>query len=350
MDSADAQVAVETSSKKRTRIVRPYPTHTLEESRGIAEAIQEANAGLPIDRVLLAGALGTTPASSGFTMKLNSSSKYGLTNGGYNDDRIALTPRGESVVAPQRPEERRQALLDAALQPEQFRRFYEMLDGKRLPEEAYVQNMLQREIGVHASLTDECSQILKANGIYVGIIGDASGSLHVRARGPDEASGQGESIPTDDAVSEGPAAGAGEIFVGHAGNAEMADLVKGVLEPFGIAHRIVECDFDASRPVSSEIAEQMRACNAAVLVFASPTDEAWQGRREEKRAQKLLYQLGAASVLYEDRIILLKEDSADSAGLDSGFESLEFEPDRTSELGLAIITALHRMGVIEVRA
>ena len=75
-------------------MVRPYPVHTLEEASIIASAIQERNSGLPFDRVLLAKALGTTPTSSGFTMKLNSSAKYGLTRGGYNDDRIELTPRG----------------------------------------------------------------------------------------------------------------------------------------------------------------------------------------------------------------------------------------------------------------
>lgn len=348
MDLSDSRLTADTLLKKRTRLVRQYPTHTLEESKRIAEAIHESNAGLPIDRVLLAGALGTTPASSGFTMKLNSSSKYGLTNGGYSDERITLTPRGEAVVAPQHPEERRKALLDAALQPEQFRRFYEMLHGKSLPEDAYVQDMLQREIGIHASLTDECFRILKANGLYVGIISDVSGArMLVNTAGHDGSIDQDQGAYTQ---TPGETAVSTEIFVGHAGNKDVADLVTGVLEPFGIQNRIVECDFDASRPVSSEVAEQMRGCSAAVMVFASPTDDAWRGRREEKRAQKLLYQLGAASVLYEDRIILLKEEGADSAVLDSGFEALKYDPKQTSEVGLSIITALHRMGVIEVRA
>ena len=43
-------------------------------------------------------------------MKLNSSAKYGLTQGGSNDDKIVLTPQGGSLVAPQRSGERRQAL------------------------------------------------------------------------------------------------------------------------------------------------------------------------------------------------------------------------------------------------
>ena len=75
--------------RKRTRKVRPYPAYTLEDTLAIATRIQEANAGLAFDRSLLAGALGTTPASSGYTMRLNASSKYGLTQGGYNDGAAA---------------------------------------------------------------------------------------------------------------------------------------------------------------------------------------------------------------------------------------------------------------------
>ena len=81
-------------AKKRTRIVRPYPNCTLEEAVTVAAAIQEANSGLPFDRVLLAEELGTTTRSSGFTIRLNAAARYGLTQGAYNDDSIALTPRG----------------------------------------------------------------------------------------------------------------------------------------------------------------------------------------------------------------------------------------------------------------
>ena len=58
---------------RRRRVTRPYPTYTLEDALSVAEAIYEVNAGLPFDRELLAGALGTTPKSSAFTMRLNAS-------------------------------------------------------------------------------------------------------------------------------------------------------------------------------------------------------------------------------------------------------------------------------------
>ena len=81
-------------AKRRTRVSRPYPQHRLEEVLEITRSIHEKNAGLPFDRVRLAKAMGTTPASSAFMMKLNSSAKYGLTEGGYSHAKISLTALG----------------------------------------------------------------------------------------------------------------------------------------------------------------------------------------------------------------------------------------------------------------
>ena len=349
---------------KRTRLVRPYPVHTLEEAMVIPRVIQETNAGLPFDRVLLAKALGTTPASSGFTMKLNSCVRYGLTQGGYSDESIALTTRGESAVAPERDGEKWQALLDAAVQPEPFTRFYKMLDGKRVPEDTYSQNMLQRELGINAALTVECLRIIKANGLYVGILGEVGGSLYVSTAGahaPEE-SGEGAKRPdADQGLEAQPASDGqhpqgdgshepGKIFIGHAGNSEIADFLKAVLDPFRIPYDVVECDYDAGRPVTGDVSEQMRQCNSAIFIFAEPSDESWTGRREEKHREKMLYQLGAASVLFGDRIIALRDGDRDPEGNTGDFHTLPFDRGRMDEVGLPLLAELHRMGVIEVRA
>ena len=346
------------SSAKRTRIVRPYPVHTLEDACSIGQAIQDVNSGLPFDRVLLAKALGTTPASSGFTMKLNSSAKYGLTQGGYNDERIALTAQGRAVAAPTRSGETRQALLEAALRPELFRRFYQVLDGKRVPEDAYAQNILQRELGLHAALTDECLRIVTANGLHVGILTDADGALYV--------SMSGELIPDEDvrALDAGPSAeasarpeavrreGSGvgsKILIGHAGSPEIVDFVRTVLDEFDIPYGVVESEFEDERPLPADAATEMRECGAAILVFAKPSWSRVSGGREVSGQEMMLYQLGAASVLYGERIIALTEEGVEPGGYGSGFQTLQFHRERLGEIALALLSELHRIGVLEVR-
>ena len=352
-------------ARKRTRMVRPYPIHTLQEGLVVASTIQQKNAGLPLDRVLLAKALGTTPASSGFTMKLSSSAKYGLTDGGYNDKHIALTPRGESVVAPKGNSERREALLEAAFQPELFRRLYELLDGKRVPEEAHLQNMLERELGVSAGLTEECMRIVLANGVLVGVLGDVGGSMYVSlsgahlaedqpdqpesqvpAPGPTLASTDTPKIPDADPAASGRE---GKIFIGHAGSHDVVDFLKTILDEFGIPYGIAEGDYDDPRPVTAEVSQEMRECSAAVLVFARPSWSVVRGGREVSTTDTMRYQLGAASVLYGESIILLTEIGEDQADLDTGLHTLQFERDRLGEVTLALLSELHRMDVIEVR-
>ena len=141
------------------------------------------------------------------------------------------------------------------------------------------------------------------------------------------------------------------IFIGHAGNSEIANYIKTVLAPFLIPHEVVECDYDAAWPVSDDVSKQMRQCNSAIFIFADPTDSSWVGRRKERRNEKMLYQLGAASVLYGARVIALREEGAsDSQGNTNGFHTMQFGRGNMPDVGLALLAELHRLGVIQVQA
>ena len=350
MTTASESQNANSSSRKRTRVSRPYPVHTLEDALAIAITIQEKNAGLAFDRVLLAKAMGTTPASSGFTTRLNSSAKYGLTEGGYTDDRIALTARGTSIVAPGPPDGRRGAMLEAALEPGLFRSFYELLDGNRLPEDPYSESVLEGDLGIQPSLTEECLRIIVANGLAVGILGDVGGSLYVSMSGSHLTEPGQDGAPQTPAADVEPQTDRGHgtrIFVGHAGNSDIVEYLKEVLDPFGIPYVVVDSDYDATRPLAAEVTDQMRECTAAILVFAKATDSEWKGRREDKRTQKMMCQLGAASALYGERVVAFTEAS-NASGQDQAFHTLEFHRDTVHELGLAVLTQLHRLGVIQV--
>ena len=306
---------------KRTRMVRSYPVHTLKEALSVGRAIQESNSGLPFDRVLLAKAMGTTPASSGFTMRLNSSTRYGLTQGGYSDASIELTPRGEAIVAPRDDQEMRQALTDAALQPELFRRFYQTLNGKRIPQDAYAQNTLQRELGIHPNLTGECLGIIKANGLHVGIVTEVGGALYVSLTGS-LAQGSAPQVPL---VAEQPAAETGvtaapaprvrpvpgRIFIGHTGDIEVVEFLAKAFEAFEVPCTVLAGELEESSPIPADISRDMRSCTAEILALSrgsGPFDET-EARPPVDRSAP--YLLGAMSVLYGDRVLLFAE-----AGLD----------------------------------
>lgn len=347
---------------RRTRVTRPYPSYTLEDALSVARAIYDENAGLPFDRELLAQELGTTPKSSAFTIRLNASAAYGLTEGGYNDDTISLTELGEVVVGSDGDMDSQKAIVEAATFPETFDRFFEMLDGKRLPENANLGSILQRDLGVHPNLTEECLQIILDNGEFAGIISESGGYRYVRLPttenplGADFMTGKagrterktpyGTAMELDDTAEHiMPAVDSKKgIFIGHIGDSLAANYVASMLDGFGImsaSPRIPE--EDAGLLVPQEVSKAMRESSAAVLVFRSG-DNAWSSR------DKMIGMLGAASVLFDDRIVMVHEDGARmSIGLE-GLKHIDFDHDRPGESGMALLVALHNAGVINVSA
>ncbi len=356
------------TGKRRTRLPRPYPVHTLKEALPIPSAIQSDNAGLPFDRILLAEALGTTKASSGFTMKLNSSAKYGLTLGGYSDELIALTPLGEAVVAPRDGGERLMATVEAALHPELFRKFYELLDGRRLPEESYALNIIQRELGIQRELSAECLKIVTANGLHAGVLREIAGSLHVSINGAyppgaaptDLNGGQTEALPASRA-EEGYSETAAEaerterprlpasVFIGHCGPDEVVRTIAAAFDELGIPYEQVRSNGDDSGPLTAQTAAAMRESASAVLVVNALEQES-AGDRSRMALEQMLCQLGAAYILYGERIVIVRERRLDLPAEFSGLRAVEFDPDRLEALALPVLGELQRAGAIQVTA
>ena len=343
--------------RKRTRKVRSYPVHTLQDSLAVAEAIQKSNAGLPFDRALLARALSTTPASSSFTMRLNSSAKYGLTQGRYNDHSIAITPRGEATVAPKDADEQRRALREAALEPDVFRRFYELLDGKAMPRAEYAQNLLQRELDIQPDLSAECLQIVEANGLFTDILKrDNSGDLIVMLTEAGTVSSEAvdstPSAPVDrparEPVGDGTEAPGCRVFIGSSGDGEAPRYVMSVLDQFGVPYSQGAVKPDQGPELTDEVSRDMRRCSAAVLVVEGDSDDPDESAGQGGIAA-VMYQLGAASALYGSRVLIVRDEDAHlTAEFGTGLPAIVYQSDFPERAGMALLSALHGLGVFEV--
>ena len=350
---------------RRTRLVRPYPTYTLRDALDVPRAIYEVNAGLAFDREMLASALGTTPKSSAFTMRLNASAAYGLTEGGYNDADIHLTNLGEAIVASRQEPERTNAMVAAATTPKTFRSFYELFEGRGLPANEYLENILRRDLGVHVELTRECLEILLDNGEFAGIVRENDGQYAVRLLNPpvvDSTNSRAEVQPsglvsepappypidTDNRIDAlhtvASANTESRIFVGSVGDSEAVGRIISMLGEFGI--RCVNPQPTGAQSggplVSSEVSAAMRDCASAVLVLG--------GDVRKDGMYRMMGMLGAASALFQGRIVLICESGAD---LDIGASDLvqvAIDTEFPGESMLKIFAALHNAGVIKVAA
>ena len=325
---------------KRTRLIRPYPSHPLEEAILVANTIQRVNSGLPFNRVDLATAMGIKPSSSGFTMRLNSSVKYGLTKGGYADEQIVLTARGEAVVAPNNSQERARALIDAVLEPEVFKKFIQSMQGRQIPEDTYARNMLQRELGVSPALTNECLNLIKANALFVGIASESDGVLFVEREYfcLDEKSQirsePGPTLPNTQMHNR--------IFIGHVGMSTTVEYIEHALNRLGIEISLHEAS-KQSAPIHQEAYRSMRDCVAALLVLGTRDHEA-----DQQTTNTFNQLLGAVSVMYGERVVVVREHGSDPHAVTQGIRVVEFESGSLGDLAVELLAELYEAGILGI--
>jgi hypothetical protein len=80
-----------------------FPRNSLEDSLRVPKIIWEENGGNPVSILDIAKKLNYSPNSSTFAELLRSSSRYGLTEGGWQQDfskTISIIPQGQSIAAP----------------------------------------------------------------------------------------------------------------------------------------------------------------------------------------------------------------------------------------------------------
>lgn len=307
---------------KRTRITRPYPTHSFQDALPVAETIQRVNGGQPVETELLAEALGTSAKSSTFVQKLNASSKYGMTIGSYSDNFIELTELGESITAPGSPQERDESVVEAVTTPEIFREFYRIYSGKRMPEDIYASNTLVRELGVPRELTEECLGIIRRNGLVSGLVSDQSGVLMVGAVAESEEAGYYSAGPpngrwsentSDDGEREDMRSRSGdgaEILVVSEPDDPIRGDVNGLVEGLSVSCRSVGLD-DApdGKIISQELSDALDSAHGCIFVW--PTESGPDA--ENQPGPTAWATLGASSYRLGEKLIVLVRDGDETA-------------------------------------
>ena len=351
----------------KKRVLRPYPPFSLEESLVIANAIQEKNAGKPMKRLLLADAIGRKPTSSDFRVLLSSSYKYGLTSGTEKAEYISLTSLGTKVTRPTSEETKAKSIQEAALTPETFKKvFSHFKDGKFPPSGQFFENTLEQEFGIPREHVKELVSLLAKNGKFSGIIRNISGSPMVMFdnftpvqtdidEGQDELDGGAVSeeepaiTPTatpEELLSPKPTAPK-PIFIAHGKNKKPLDQLTKLLEEFHLTYKVAINEPNSGRPIPQKVKDIMNECGSAIFIFSKdgePTTE----DGETIPNLNVVFELGAASVLYGDKVVIFKEDGLKFS---SDFDSLgyiSFETDKLDAQAMNLMKELISMEFLKV--
>jgi hypothetical protein len=282
-----------------------------------------------------------------------------LIKGGYNADRIALEAVGRRAVAPTEEGDDLRARAEAALKPRVFGEFYRKYDRNKFPVDAIAKNVLLQQFGVPQDRLDLMLQLLKDNGQYVGFIRDTKTGPFVALENPqpvpvrltsddeeDEStsepirgSSNGGSLGVSTSVVQVPDRGqsapeqssAGsvfKVFISHGKNLDVVEQVKDILGLYDIEYEVAIEEETAAIPVPQKVMQAMRRCSAGIMVVT--TDEGSLVGDHYAVNNNVLIEIGAAFVLYDQRVVLLWDKRLKVPSNLQGLYRLEFEGNELS--------------------
>jgi predicted nucleotide-binding protein len=199
--------------------------------------------------------------------------------------------------------------------------------------DANFKNTLVRDHGIDAGSAGEGIASFRSDGKFVGLIRFVGGADRVDIATAEASANVDADEEMGEEVVEGSVdsrvgvverkPGTGEpiqspprfptltpkaIFIGHGHDVEALDALVKLLKEMRIEHRVVKDEAHAGRPISQKVADAMQECSAGIFI-ASADDDGLDDKGSPTRVarQNVIYELGAASLLYGQRIVIFKE-------------------------------------------
>lgn len=345
------------------------PKHSIDAVLAVPQALEDRNGGNPLPPMDVALAIGMSPGSSGFRDLLSSSIKYGLTSGSFNQPKVSLEALGKAVVAPTSPEERRSALSQSIMRPEAFRRVYDYYKGKKLPDPQFLGNTLVREFSIAKESVDKFVEVFNANVSYLGLVKDSGSGkwLSTELPGDDtisvvspnstrnsngtpslESPKPPTPIPAA-ALPHPPKSLRNAIFVGHGKDKAPRGQLEKILSEYQLPFKVAEDEANHGRPISQKVADTMHECGAAILIFTADeefTDK--NGNSVFRPSENVVFELGAASVLYGSRIIIFRDSRVQFPTNFRDIGYITFEPNQLAAKVNELFRELIGFGLIKI--
>lgn len=361
---------------------RPHPPVSLEIALQIPQVVRDSNASRPMQRLLLAEAMNYSPNSSAFRNRIGASARYGLTQGNYTAEVIALTPLGESITRPRNDHELITSMREAVRTVPIYDQLLEHFANSRLPATDFLKNILERDpFSVDPAWSGDVAEAFITDARMVGFLRDIGGSPHVvldssttaPERPPDhkvrasETSDQGEGAddlvssastvaaePVDEHPAEQPGDPRGgpvpmQLFIAHGKNRKPLEQLKHILDGWKVPYLVAVDEPNAGRPISEKVADTMRECSAGIFIFTADdmfSDD--EGRTVSRPSENVIYELGAASLLYGRKIVILKEQGVSFPSDFSDLGWIEFEKDALEAKGMDLLREMIALDAIRL--
>lgn len=350
------------------------PRHSIAEARRVAQVIEDHYGGRSASPLDVATSLDSTPSSSWFRTVTGAAVAYGLTEGAYNSSDIKLTALGRRLVAPMTEGDDHAALVEAVQRPRVMREFLAKYDRKKLPPEAIARNVLAG-LGVDKEATERTLKVILDSAETARILRKLKGDDWVDLRsGPTTATEEtveeidGEPVDDVDPITAtavrttaadtttaAPTAYRAaatipmKIFVAHGRSKKPLEQLKQVLNEWQVPFVVAIDEPNAGRPISEKVAELMKSCTAGIFIFTA--DDEFQDATGDpifRPSQNVIYELGAASLLYGRKIVVFKESGVTFPSDFSDLGWIEFERDALDAKAVDLLRELIALKAIRL--
>jgi predicted nucleotide-binding protein len=139
------------------------------------------------------------------------------------------------------------------------------------------------------------------------------------------------------------------IFVGHGKDKGPREQLEKILKEYQLPFKVAEDEANQGRPISQKVADTMHECGAAILIFTADeefSDKA--GNSVYRPSENVVFELGAASVLYGSRIIIFRDSRVQFPANFRDIGYITFEPGQLAAKVNELFRELIGFGLIKV--
>lgn len=139
------------------------------------------------------------------------------------------------------------------------------------------------------------------------------------------------------------------IFIAHGKNKKPLDQLKKVLDQFRIPYKVATEEPNLGRPISGKVREVMESCNCAILIFTADEEfRTVKGETVWRPSENVVYELGASGYLYDNRLVIMKEDPVHFPSNFHDIGYISFEKDQLEAKAMDLLKELIGFGIVKV--
>jgi len=140
-----------------------------------------------------------------------------------------------------------------------------------------------------------------------------------------------------------------QFFIAHGRDRTALSQLQSILKELDIPYMVDEEEPHAGRPISQKVADMMRSCSAGIFIF-SGDDEVVDADGDVVKRPRLnvVFELGAASLQYGQRVVILKEKGVEFPTDFRDLGYIEYEKGHLSAKSMELLRELIRLKAVRV--